>query len=355
MYVDVALLKVKQKKTIRHPSQAIMPIAFARKNGRSVSPSALDGFNDESSQTKSMPSSPSRSLRIKWTRRRSMPALCEKSEQLTPLETVAQDREKHLGSRPLRRMSSPGLLEAEDDQQETMSTTRLKSCMSVSSLQESLSQGPINEAPSKPKRTVSFHKVEFRNFHRTLGDHPSSRGAPITLSWQYDPSHPTLSIDDYETYRPPRRSRSQIYMSSYHREEILMSENISPAAIRKAKKEVSKVREQRQKTVETLHNAPVEEAMESAKRRLKQFVNRSSERKEETMLWKEASKYAETRVRQKSAISSPSTTRTIEVLPRKRQEEAEQLEEVQAISNCQMGQGNDGTFIGEDDDVPLSF
>ena len=134
-----------------------------------------------------------------------------------------------------------------------------------------------------------------------------------------------------------------------------MSENISPAAIRKAKKEVSKVREQRQKTVETLHNAPVEEAMESAKRRLKQFVNRSSERKEEKMLWKEASKYAETRVRQKSAISSPSTTRTIEVLPRKRQEEAEQLEEVQAISNCQMWQGNDGTVIGEDDDAPLSF
>lgn len=132
-----------------------------------------------------------------------------------------------------------------------------------------------------------------------------------------------------------------------------MSENISPAAIRKAKKEVSKVREQRQKTVETLHNAPVEEAMESAKRRLKQFVNRSSERKEERMLWKEASKYAETRVRQKSATSSPSST--IEVSTRKRQEEAEQLEEVQAISNCQMGQGNDGTFIGEDDDAPLSF
>ena len=115
------------------------------------------------------------------------------------------------------------------------------------------------------------------------------------------------------------------------------------------------MREQRRKTVETLHNAPVEEAMESAKRRLKQFVNRSSERKEEKMLWKEASKYTETRVRQKSAISSPSTTRTIEVLPRKRQEEAEQLEEVQAIGNCQMWQGNDGKFIGEDDDAPLSF
>lgn len=343
-----------------------MPIAFTRKNRRSVSPSSLAGFDDDkhvkASQTKSMPSSPSRSIRIKWTRRRSMPALCEKSEQLTPLETVVKekDEEHGLGRPPVRRMSSPGLLEAEDDQQETRSTTRLKSCMSVPSLQESLqgyreeTQGPINEVSSKPKRNVSFHQVEFRNFHRTLGDHPSSRGAPITLSWQYDPSHPALSIDDYETYRPPRRSRSQIYMSSYHREEILMSENISRAAIRKAKKQVSKVREQRQKTVETLHNAPVEEAMESAKRRLKQFVNRSSEKKEEKLLWKEASKYAETRVREQSA-TFPTSSTTMEDSPRKRQEEPEQQEEIQTIGNSQMWQADNDGFIGEDDDAPLSF
>ena len=129
-----------------------------------------------------------------------------------------------------------------------------------------------------------------------------------------------------------------------------MSENISRAAIRKAKKEVSKVREQRQKTVETLHNAPVEEAMESAKRRLKQFVNRSSEKKEEKLLWKEASKYAETRVREQSA-TFPSAT--MEVSPR--QEEPEQQEEIQTICNSQMWQADNDRFIGEDDDAPLSF
>ena len=128
-----------------------------------------------------------------------------------------------------------------------------------------------------------------------------------------------------------------------------MSENISRAAIRKAKKEVSKVREQRQKTVETLHNAPVEEAMESAKRRLKQFVNRSSEKKEGKILWKEASKYAETRVRKQSA-TFPSTT----ISPRKRQE-PEQQEEIQTIGNSRMWQADNDRFIGEDDDAPLSF
>lgn len=134
-----------------------------------------------------------------------------------------------------------------------------------------------------------------------------------------------------------------------------MSENISRAAIRKAKKEVSKVREQRQKTVETLHNAPVEEAMESAKRRLKQFVNRSSEKKEERMLWKEASKYAEPRVREQSATSPITCKTTMEALPRKRQEEAEQQEEIQTIGNLQMWHGDNDRFIGEDDDAPLSF
>lgn len=131
-----------------------------------------------------------------------------------------------------------------------------------------------------------------------------------------------------------------------------MSENISRAAIRKAEKEVSKVREQRQKTVETLHNAPVEEAMESAKRRLKKFVNRSSEKKEERMLWREASKYADTRVREKSA-TPPSTT--MKASPRKRQEEQEQHEEIQTFGNFHMLQGDDDKFIGEDDDAPLSF
>ena len=277
-----------------------------------------------------------------------------------------QDKENRLGRRPLRRMSSPGLLEqVEDDQQQTTSTTRLKSCMSVPSLQESLgghhdkAKAFSNETPSKPKRTVSFHKIEFRNFHRTLGDHPSSRGAPVTLSWQYDPSHPTLSIEDYETYRPPRRSRSQIYMSSYHREEILMDENVSRAAIRKAKKEVSKVREQRQKTVETLHKAQVEEAMESAKRSVMRFVNRSSEKKEERKLWKDASKYAQSRaqsrVREKSA-TAPGTT--VEASPRKRPEEPEQHEEMQAVGSFQMWQGNGVSSIDDSDDAddaPLTF
>ena len=109
---------------------------------------------------------------------------------------------------------------------------------------------------------------------------------------------------------------------------MLISENISRAAIRKATKEVTKVREQRQKTVETLHNAPVEEAMESAKRRLMSIVNRTSERKEEGMLWKKASEY--------------------------KIQEARRNEEI--IRNFQMWQVGDAVGVmGEGDDVPLSF
>lgn len=109
---------------------------------------------------------------------------------------------------------------------------------------------------------------------------------------------------------------------------MLISENISRAAIRKATKEVTKVREQRQKTVETLHNAPVEEAMESAKRRLMSIVNRTSERKEEERLWKKASEY--------------------------KIQEARRNEEI--IRNFQMWQVGDAVGVmGEGDDVPLSF
>ena len=293
-----------------------MPIAIARRNRRSVSPSALVGFDSDDNEvpkvmakTQTRPTaSTSRENRTKWRRRLSMPVLCEKSE-------IKPD---------------PDLLENEEHQ-----APSLKSCMSVPSLQESLrghtekAKDSSKEALRKPHRSVSFHKIEFRQFQRTLGDHPASRGAPVTLSWQFDPSHPTLSIDDYESYRPPRRSRSQIYMSSYHREEMLLNENVSRAAIRKATKEVTKVREQRQKTVETLHNAPVEEAMESAKRRLKKLYNRTSGRKEEEMLWKKASEY--------------------------KIQEARRSEEI-IINNFQMWEVGDAVGVmGEGDDVPLSF
>mmetsp|Transcript_19318 Transcript_19318/g.55591 ORF Transcript_19318/g.55591 Transcript_19318/m.55591 type:complete len:339 (-) Transcript_19318:2358-3374(-) len=338
-----------------------MSIAFARKSRRSVSPSALVSFEPDDkeaaksmakTQTKPSPPSPSRD-RTKWRRRLSMPTLCEKSE-LKPSAAVVPNKENFRGGRSLlRRMSSPGLLENEDVQHQAPT---LKSCMSVPSLQESLrgytssadkTHDSSKEALRKPQRSVSFHKIEFRQFQRTLGDHPASRGAPVTLSWQFDPSHPTISIDDFEAYRPPRRSRSQIYMPSYHREEMLISENISRAAIRRAKKEVSKVREQRQKTVETLHNAPVEEAMESAKRKLKKIVNRTSERKEEQMLWEKATEYAETRLREGSAIST--TTKA----PTKIQE-ARRNEEIS--SNFQMWQADDVVGVMSDaDDFPLSF
>ena len=292
-----------------------MPIAIARRNRRSVSPSALVSFDSDDNEvpkvmakTQTRPTaSPSRENRTKWRRRLSMPVLCEKSD-------IKPD---------------PDLLENKDVQAPT-----LKSCMSVPSLQESLrghtekAKDSSEEALRKPQRSVSFHKIEFRQFQRTLGDHPASRGAPVTMSWQFDPSHPTLSIDDYESYRPPRRSRSQIYMSSYHREEMLLNENISRAAIRKATKEVTKARERRQKTVETLHNAPVEEAMESAKRRLKKLYNRTSERKEEEMLWKKASEYKIKEARRNEEISS----------------------------NFQMWEVGDAVGVmGEGDDVPLSF
>ena len=110
---------------------------------------------------------------------------------------------------------------------------------------------------------------------------------------------------------------------------MLLNENVSRAAIRKATKEVTKVREQRQKTVETLHNAPVEEAMESAKRRLKKLYNRTSGRKEEEMLWKKASEY--------------------------KIQEARRSEEI-IINNFQMWEVGDAVGVmGEGDDVPLSF
>lgn len=59
----------------------------------------------------------------------------------------------------------------------------------------------------------------------------------------------SISVDEYETHRPPRRERTQMQMPPKIRQEKLMKDwNISFSLIRKTARDVSKDRESRSKT-----------------------------------------------------------------------------------------------------------
>ena len=51
----------------------------------------------------------------------------------------------------------------------------------------------------------------------TLGDNPScSRGAPVCLSWKYDPVHKEIPLEEYETHYRVHSKERKIRMNDRH-------------------------------------------------------------------------------------------------------------------------------------------
>jgi len=295
-----------------------------------------------------------------------MPVLCEHTEIKNDLPLLAKENENQ--KKIPRRVSSPGLQSLNvvlvGDQQRP-----LKSCMSVPSLEQSLlsytSKGDSSKDASKPgddgidtkiKRSVSFHSVQVREYSMTLGDHPAAKsGPPVTLSWNYNPSHAVVSVDDFETYRPPRRSRSQIYIPPRRREDMLRNDlGIGNKQLQRARVEVSKIREQRQKTVATLHNAHVEEAMEKARRKIKRFVSRKSKEKEEEQLWIEAEKIAE---QKRKAAREKTKLQQQDIAGDQQSQESNEFQPQEKIEAAGNDEGAKASTLDDtvDDEGPLSF
>lgn len=313
-----------------------------------------------------------------------MPVLCKKSEVVPPASKGVI----------LRRASSPCLLgdDSPNDPNgyvapvvpaQRQQQRPIKSCMSVPSLDQSLRGASVddkdkseerNNQQDKPsesnvdkiKRSVSFHAIQVREYPMTLGDHPGAKsGPPVTLSWEYNASHASLSVDEFETYRPPRRSRSQIYIPSIRREEMLNKEfGIGRDQIRKAKKEVSKIRQQREKTVATLHNAKMEEAMEKARRKITRFVGRNTKKKEESRLWKEAERIAEERAREERRFAEATPIGAAQTNHHKQIEDTVEDDDIAELPTPDYIMRKDfgvdvwpidDTVDGVDDDGPLAF
>uniref|UniRef100_A0A7S1B2H3 Uncharacterized protein n=1 Tax=Corethron hystrix TaxID=216773 RepID=A0A7S1B2H3_9STRA len=153
----------------------------------------------------------------------------------------------------------------------------LKSCMSGASLDGSTGSRRRNRicrgsSMDSDDISVSFHTLEIREYERELGDNPScSRGPSVAIGWRYAEPQ-TISVDEYEDNRLPRRESFQMVIPQPVREKMLLDSGHSRTEIQKAVKKTNITKGQRRKTANTLNMQKFEEVMESTGRKFKRAI-----------------------------------------------------------------------------------
>ena len=106
--------------------------------------------------------------------------------------------------------------------------------------------GSLREISNK---SVRFSSVDVRDYALCLGDNPSvSRGAPISLGWDYDQEH-SYEINTYEHDRfGDRRDSVSLKLPSLQRIQLLKTIGYSRGEINEQVKEVNRVKHKRFET-----------------------------------------------------------------------------------------------------------
>ena len=122
------------------------------------------------------------------------------------------------------------------------------------------------------KRTVSFGKLETREYSIALSDHPScSFGPPISLGWDFRDKEAT-ELDHYEEQRAPRRSMHQMVLSYNVRRYLLLKRaGYSNDELEQAMHEVDRVKRQRLVTDLLLPASKIDETLEDVVGHLKRL------------------------------------------------------------------------------------
>jgi hypothetical protein len=120
------------------------------------------------------------------------------------------------------------------------------------------------------KRTVSFGKLETREFNIALSDHPScSYGPPISLGWDFRDKE-AVTLETYEEKRSPRRSMHQMVLSYNVRRYLLLKRaGYSSEDLQDAMNEVDRVKRNRLVTDLLLPASKIDETVENVVEHLK--------------------------------------------------------------------------------------
>lgn len=131
---------------------------------------------------------------------------------------------------------------------------------------------PNRNAPSVA-RTVSFSSLEIKEFNMTLGDHPSASSGPPVMLEMEPLNERTMTLDEYEQMRSPRRKRRQLKLSYKDRKGILEQQRgFSTAEVNKAWEEALRIRQQRNETLRRgMLLMTLDDAWESAQRKYRRL------------------------------------------------------------------------------------
>ncbi|KAL7461332.1 hypothetical protein ACHAXS_001751 [Conticribra weissflogii] len=153
--------------------------------------------------------------------------------------------------------------------------------------------GQPSATVAKPARNISFSSVDIREHERIAGDNPCvSQGVPLSIGWGYY-QHDSIDLDDYEHGKGPARDQVEMMVPSAVRRAMLRQEfGVSIKEMNEAMKRVNIAKRQRRHTVATEHLEGWAEVLQSAKRKFKRMVKRTTTEKEQQKLWEKAHKCA---------------------------------------------------------------
>ena len=97
-------------------------------------------------------------------------------------------------------------------------------------------------------KSVGFKDIEIRSYPVVPGDHPCcTTGCPLSLGWEYNNEH-VCSIDEYEAFRTPRRSREDLKTSWDQRRNMLKEVGVSEGDLKRAERKLHRERSCQRKT-----------------------------------------------------------------------------------------------------------
>lgn len=211
----------------------------------------------------------------------------EKDDNSAPAEDVSDDEEEEENDEEKEEdekddNSAPLGCQKDDDTTSVSSIPRLLN--STHSLPVDFSTRKKSSIKSQKLRrcaSLSFGTIEIREYDITLGDNPScSIGPPVQIGWEYT-TIGSIDVEQFENTRDQRRNMRQMLMNYYHRRNILMaSGGYTEEELNKAEKEMNKIKAKRALTRAFLPMWKIEDAAESAQRKLKRVVKKKIKKKE---------------------------------------------------------------------------
>lgn len=149
------------------------------------------------------------------------------------------------------------------------------------------------ETQASQSRRFSFSCVDVREYERVAGDNPCvSKGVPLSIGWGYC-QHGSIDLEEYEFNRGPARDKIEMVVPPDVRTEILRDEfGVPDRDMIAAMKEVTVTRKQRGHTVGAEPFEGLTEVAQSAKRKFKRFVKRTSNAKEQEKMRAQAQQHA---------------------------------------------------------------